>query len=164
MYIHVAVHFRSGFSGSEIRWLRRLRREGSPERLSRSYQLAHWNVATHGGEYTLQNRVRETTPNSLSHPIICELLIWRFYHGKKTKRRITELHSCQHGRGWYALETIQKNRLAFPPVCFTSIFQLLASSLRSLLLLSLIPQLVSSLFPASRIFITLAAKMVCALR
>ena len=53
MYIHVAVHFRSGFSGAEIRWLRRLSREGSPERLSRSYQLAQWNVATHGGEYTL---------------------------------------------------------------------------------------------------------------
>ena len=73
MYIHVAVHFRSGFSGSEIRWLRRLRREGSPERLSRSYQLAHWNIATHGDEYTLQNRVRETTPNSLSHPSQKEL-------------------------------------------------------------------------------------------
>ena len=62
MYIHVAMHFRSGFSGSEIRWLRRLRREGSPERLSRSYQLAHWNVATHGDEYTSQNRVLETKP------------------------------------------------------------------------------------------------------
>ena len=36
MYIHVAVHFRSDFSGSEIHDLRRLRREGSPERLSRS--------------------------------------------------------------------------------------------------------------------------------
>ena len=36
MYIHVAVHFRSGFSGGEIHDLRRLRREGSPERLSRS--------------------------------------------------------------------------------------------------------------------------------
>ena len=53
MYIHVAAHFRSGFSGGEIRWLRRLRREGSPERLSRSYQLACRNVATRGGEYTL---------------------------------------------------------------------------------------------------------------
>ena len=31
-----AVHFRSGFSGGEIHDLRRLRREGSPERLSRS--------------------------------------------------------------------------------------------------------------------------------
>ena len=36
MYIHVAVHFRSGFSGGEIHDLRRLRREGFPERLSRS--------------------------------------------------------------------------------------------------------------------------------
>ena len=36
MYIHVAAHFRSGFSGGEIHDLRRLRREGSPERLSRS--------------------------------------------------------------------------------------------------------------------------------
>ena len=36
MYIHVAVHFRSGFSGGEIQSLRRLSREGSPERLSRS--------------------------------------------------------------------------------------------------------------------------------
>ena len=36
MYIHVAVHFRSGFSGGEIQTLRRLSREGSPERLSRS--------------------------------------------------------------------------------------------------------------------------------
>ena len=53
MYIHVAVHFRSVFSGAEIRWLRRLMREGSPERISRSYQLAQRNVATHGGEYTL---------------------------------------------------------------------------------------------------------------
>ena len=53
MYIHVAVHFRSVFSVGEIRWLRRLRREGFPERLSRSYQLACRNVATHGGEYTL---------------------------------------------------------------------------------------------------------------
>ena len=53
MYIHVAAHFRSGFSGGEIRWLRRLRREGSPERLSRSYQLACRNVAPRGGEYTL---------------------------------------------------------------------------------------------------------------
>ena len=31
-----AAHFRSGFSGGEIHDLRRLRREGSPERLSRS--------------------------------------------------------------------------------------------------------------------------------
>ena len=53
MYIHVAVHFRSGFSVGEIRWLGRLSREGSPERLSRSYQLACRSVATHGGEYTL---------------------------------------------------------------------------------------------------------------
>ena len=36
MYIHVAAHFRSGFSGGEIHDLRRLRREGFPERLSRS--------------------------------------------------------------------------------------------------------------------------------
>ena len=36
MYIHVAVHFRSGFSVGEIQALRRLSREGSPERLSRS--------------------------------------------------------------------------------------------------------------------------------
>ena len=36
MYIHVAVHFRSGFSGDEIQTLGRLSREGSPERLSRS--------------------------------------------------------------------------------------------------------------------------------
>ena len=36
MYIHVAVHFKSGFSGGEIHDLRRLRREGFPERLSRS--------------------------------------------------------------------------------------------------------------------------------
>ena len=53
MYIHVAVHFRSGFSGAEIRWLRRFSREGFPEWLSRSYQLAQWNAWTHGGEYTL---------------------------------------------------------------------------------------------------------------
>ena len=53
MYINVALHFRSGFSGGGIRWLRRLRREGFPERLSRSYQLAHRNAWTHGGEYTL---------------------------------------------------------------------------------------------------------------
>ena len=44
MYIHVAVHFRSGFSGGEIRWLRSLRRESSPERLSHSYQLAHFSL------------------------------------------------------------------------------------------------------------------------
>ena len=31
-----AAHFRSGFSGGEIHDLRRLRREGFPERLSRS--------------------------------------------------------------------------------------------------------------------------------
>ena len=31
-----AAHFRSNFSGGEIHDLRRLRREGSPERLSRS--------------------------------------------------------------------------------------------------------------------------------
>ena len=31
-----ATHFRSGFSGGEIHDLRRLRREGFPERLSRS--------------------------------------------------------------------------------------------------------------------------------
>ena len=36
MYIHVAGHFRSVFSEDEIHALRRLSREGSPERLSRS--------------------------------------------------------------------------------------------------------------------------------
>ena len=53
MYIHVAVHFRSALSGDEIQALRRLSREGSPERLSRSWALARRNVAPHGGEYTL---------------------------------------------------------------------------------------------------------------
>ena len=64
MYIHVAGHFRSGFNGDKIQVLRRLGREGSPERLSRSLVLAWRNVATACGEYTLHSRVREIKNNN----------------------------------------------------------------------------------------------------
>ena len=61
-------------------------------------------------------------------------------------------------------------RHSIPRLYFAIIFKAascarpLASSLRSLLLLSLIPQLIRSFFPAGCIFITFAAKMICALR
>ena len=45
MGIALANHFRRVLSVSEIHCLRRLMREGSPERISRSWQLVCWSVA-----------------------------------------------------------------------------------------------------------------------
>ena len=58
MVIALASHFRRGFSVGEIHCLRRLNREGSPERFSRSQQLVRWSVAPASEQSPLSECVR----------------------------------------------------------------------------------------------------------
>ena len=58
MCITPASHFRRGFSVGEIHCLRRLNREGFPERFSRSQQLVRWSVAPASEQSPLSECVR----------------------------------------------------------------------------------------------------------
>ena len=58
MVIAPASHFRRGFSVGEIHCLRRLNREGFPERFSRSQQLVRWSVAPASEQSPLSECVR----------------------------------------------------------------------------------------------------------